>query len=464
MAIREVPASEMEMHRLRADAPNLATGYYPRQAAAIAYAQCNGCVPVWSRDVPGAVPERTVKQYWVASYRCFYDRFVRMPAEHRCQYEILERDMPVHIYMDFDWLVDMNPRVTLDGTLRPFVRDLVAYLRDEALPEMLDASSLWDDLAEGVDEPVRVVWLDSSRGNRGSYHATVKLFDGALMFADNVQVGALMRRFDRYMLRRDPTLYRLNTKNGATDAFIADMAIYTKNRAFRVPYSSKLGQNRPLALIDVPAPPGGSVPVDYARFVDALVGYVDVERLETLLSVTEHDGTPAVSTSKTFRRSEKATSRVVCRQASRRMVSAQHRTRSVTEERASTVADDDEYSKQIMDLAVETIRAIDGDEAVRMGTDTRYYVDGAVVWVLTRWHYCHKRGGTHNNNHVYYMFRLDEGNWNQNCYCRCPPPNGCRDKKFTIHPIPDDYLQRFRRLVQQQHDSFYISLASLIGI
>ena len=179
----------------------------------------------------------------------------KLPAERRTFYEILRG--PVHFYMDVEVYFDQNREVVssledYDRLEKVFVRKLLAFICQ------------WFSLPEDY---VRCVTLDSSNAEKVSRHYVVRI-RGA-MFADNYQVGALLRQFEHHT-GGDPSdpdnpWYfwepQRKTRVGqpldpcVDKTFWVDMSTYTKRRFLRHLGSSKKGKKRPLRVY--PTPKGG---------------------------------------------------------------------------------------------------------------------------------------------------------------------------------------------------------------
>ena len=220
----------------------------PGQAAAAA---------AGSSSSAAAAPERPThyRRFVAASYPAFLRRYLSPIAAStggRHVYEVLRESRPCHAYFDVEFAKHANPNADGDA----LVDALVAALRAE----------LAAVVGQGAARAALVLESDSSTATKFSRHLLIRL-PGKLAFRDNAAVGRLLGE----ALSRDGAAarlgvakaesggagggklsspFKLNDQRVAPAAsrpqaftWVADTAVYTKNRHFRVLLSSKGGKN-----------------------------------------------------------------------------------------------------------------------------------------------------------------------------------------------------------------------------
>lgn len=194
------------------------------------------------------------RRFVAASYPALLRRYLSPTAAStggRHVYEVLRESRPCHAYFDVEFAKSANPGVDGDGV----VDMLVAALRAE----------LAALIGEGAARAALVLESDSSTATKFSRHLLIRL-PGNLAFRDNAAVGKLLGE----ALSRDGAAARLRVAKAesggggalssppfnpnsrvapvaarpqAAFTWVADTAVYTKNRHFRVLWSSKGGKN-----------------------------------------------------------------------------------------------------------------------------------------------------------------------------------------------------------------------------
>lgn len=237
------------------------------------------------------------KSYLVASYERFYDTYQSTPPKMRFFYEILQADMPCHLYVDAEYLVAHNPLAD-------------AAWMDASFRELVVSRLVAEGIASAPDQ-VRILVLDASTPDKFSKHYLFKV--QGKCFANNFHCGAFMRRLCNYALEtqgspeKEPDLIeKLNgrcmwiyaphkTPEGPETIdkrLVADLGVYTINRNFRLPWSSKRkGTFRPLL------PVGEDKELSYEKLLDFMIQRCTALECANQVQVLEPDGSPARSTS-----------------------------------------------------------------------------------------------------------------------------------------------------------------------
>ncbi|KAK9787246.1 hypothetical protein WJX73_007781 [Symbiochloris irregularis] len=163
----------------------------------------------------------------VTTHAEFWRRYQTVVPLHRHFYEVICEGAPCHLYFDLEYQKEHNQGT--DG------QALVDHLLE------MTSTQLQEQFGLALDRE-RLVELDSSTPSKFSRHLIVPVPGAA--FANNAHVGA----FVACLLGRDqqsesgPRLTLSKDGQGETACFV-DVSVYSRNRAFRLYLSSKLGKD-----------------------------------------------------------------------------------------------------------------------------------------------------------------------------------------------------------------------------
>lgn len=207
-----------------------------------------GCFHVWARDVH---PKTGAKEYLVAGLEDFLHYYETLDEDQRCFYDMARTDRPLSLYMDLEYeLFDNgcndhhNPQEMLQ-----IIKDLIGG--DPESFRVYDASSIppADEEASLDLESMSISSDDDEEEEKKESRGKVSfhVHNHRLWFPD----AAAMETYVRDLMERDPRLQvwrQKKKKEGSYEMqkkFFADMTVYSANRCFRLPFSSKMGQQRP---------------------------------------------------------------------------------------------------------------------------------------------------------------------------------------------------------------------------
>jgi len=254
--------------------------------AAIQYSNSFAFLPIWSADREDDLNPAS-KYFLVASYDYFISMYKELTPVKRNWYEIIRSVVPCHLHIDAEVIYEHNP--TFDSK----ASEVAVFVEIFALLKELDVIGLEED------DLVHVETLDSSNAKKYSKHFIIKVQDK--MFMNNFHAGAFMRTLiNRISKRVDHTkpdgLFFIQDvyKGGKVVVkFLADMAIYTLNRNFRIYGSSKRTSGyRPL-LLEGEKDDGVFKP---AFLLNTLIQYIDpLKQPKNIICMLEPDGSVPVS-------------------------------------------------------------------------------------------------------------------------------------------------------------------------
>lgn len=203
-------------------------------------------------------------RYVVCTEKKFWNQYMKnVPSSSRNYYEVIEEDVPCHLYIDLDVNLKQYPGIDVYD-----VKDMVRRHVDFGLRAM--------DL-----EITDVIIADSSNETKGSIHMIYKLKN--YIWKNNANVGAFMRRcYERRVkqIDEDRVLWQF-----------VDMCVYSRNRLFRMLGCSKSNENRVKSI--------EGIPFDFKSWKNCKVQPMNSDDLEKI-ECSEPDGSPACYKSRTI--------------------------------------------------------------------------------------------------------------------------------------------------------------------
>lgn len=177
------------------------------------------------------------RSFVAASLPSLWGQFRTVPPHSRHWYEVIRDGRPCHMYLDLEYVPAFNP--TLDG------HDLVKQLIDALLEGLANRFPQYCGHLRR-----ECVWeLDSSTPEKFSRHLIVRIPGAA--WVNNVAVGHFLK--DLIELNGD-AFYVVTPPSGGSTApgkgCFVDLAVYTRNRHFRLAYCCKGGKAAVLRPIE----------------------------------------------------------------------------------------------------------------------------------------------------------------------------------------------------------------------
>ncbi|XP_062188595.1 uncharacterized protein LOC133891905 [Phragmites australis] len=202
---------------------------FPRQEEAIRFSKAHVHTNVFSYQDHFT---RT-RRFLVSTYEEFWRRYNDMDPKIRHHYEVIQEGSPCHIYFDLEFSTRLNMNRDADEMVDILVAIIFNALRDKYS-------------IEGHEECITE--LDSSTDEKFSRHLIIRMPKTA--FKDNSHVGAFISEVCSQIAAQraaNPNLDKLYiTKNssctGPVEQLFMDTAVYSRNRCFRLAFSSKSGK------------------------------------------------------------------------------------------------------------------------------------------------------------------------------------------------------------------------------
>lgn len=436
-------------------------------------------LPLFAYDIN----EEATKKYMTASYDEFYAYYGATDPLFRNHYEIVRHDYPTHLYVDIELALCDNPQLRDAGRLvvTSFERDMRDFLA-EIFPQYV------------VDRQRDITYatLESSTPEKFSRHYVVKIRDAA--FRNNYHVGAVMRRFIRYVLLKygvptdtdrfvNPYLAipsaKLKTANTYARNFmhglhcVIDAGVWTRNRIFRIYAAHKYGQNERTRKFWFPEEAAArcaneskearrALPLR-AIFNATLVQFFETPPLHELTS-TEYDGSPADSTSDcwnfildllvndTNRHLLKSVAPSASRQRSGEAVRVSSRTNTGTPLYTQLVSRLCEHvSRQFESCRARPMEFMEESDSLTIS------LDSTICEMLQRG----EGRDRHNHNHVYAVVWFESGQWYQKCTSKSHAC--CTGTHSSIRQLPVELREACVEALEERHGGdARIELAGLI--
>ncbi|ETV98458.1 hypothetical protein, variant [Aphanomyces invadans] len=159
---------------------------------------------------------RGSRKFLVSDIDVFFDKYMQTPPTQRHVYEIIQADMPCHLYFDLEFKPAFNPHVNGDVLVRQ-LKHLVAL-------------QFYRKFGIHVSADKNMVDLVSTAPDKFSRHLVVIAPDGAL-FVNNLEAGQFVKELmDTFALHADDSgdlSFNVMDQHNQPQSFI-DMGVYTR--------------------------------------------------------------------------------------------------------------------------------------------------------------------------------------------------------------------------------------------
>jgi hypothetical protein len=234
---------------------------YPKQELALKKADTlpPGFFYVFARDIQKGTGS---KEYIVAGLQDFYDHYSKLKPAFRTHYDMVRDGWPVTFYMDLEFESFLeNRHCDRRKMLEAMIRHVAMQWAEERGVEMdaimpgfvvTDSSNM----PELEGEYPQAMDLEQDKGKEEEEEELTKVsfhvHNQFMWFAGGV--SALGEFMQRVVDLGNTMLCVWRKKNGKmVKECFADMAVYTRNRCFRLMLSTKIGSSRPFVPFDVTA-------------------------------------------------------------------------------------------------------------------------------------------------------------------------------------------------------------------
>ncbi|XP_074381097.1 uncharacterized protein LOC141721856 isoform X2 [Apium graveolens] len=351
------------------------------------------------------------RRFLVSSYKEFWRRYKNMNPKLRHHYEVIQEGLPCHLYFDLEF--NKKENASKNG------EEMVDLLLSAVFDAFYEKYSIQGDNDW-------VVELDSSTQEKFSRHLVIRLPRTA--FKNNTHAGAFVaeicsriqkamesdRRFENLVICKDSS-----TSDAPCQLFI-DTAVYSRNRCFRLPLSSKAGKSSVLL------PTGRFKCMDMSEeemFMASLICNMDVDCEKLLICKMDMDCIKALH-------------------FDTEMNSTSEKDYGVPRDPLSTSFTTDASRTFLMgkspfpvlDMFVESLASI-GSVSGKIQSWYWFSEYGVMVYNMSRHRYCERIGRQHKSNHVMYIVDLRRAAY----YQKCHDPD-CRGYRSPLRPVPEEIV------------------------
>ncbi|KAL7107035.1 hypothetical protein ACP275_06G028600 [Erythranthe tilingii] len=351
------------------------------------------------------------RRFLVSTYEEFWRRYKEMTAKFRHHYEVIQEGLPCHLYFDLEFNKRENAGKNEDEMV-----DLLINVIFDALLEKYSIQGTEDFIVE----------LDSSTEEKFSRHLIIRLPRTA--FKDNSHVGAFVAeicsRIQSYR-ERDENYEKLLISKGSNSAdshcqTFVDTAVYTRNRCFRLPFSSKAGKSSVLL-------PSGRFKCkemgEKEIFMASLICNMDADSEKLLICKMDLDCVKALHFE------TEATNNIQTYGGYPENFDLDAWTSD-----SSTTYLMGKSPLPALDAFVEAI-ASKGNVSGKIRSWYWFSEYGLMVHSMSRSRYCERIGREHKSNHVIYVVDLRRAVY----YQKCHDPD-CRGYRSPLRSVPDDVI------------------------
>ncbi|KAM7499710.1 hypothetical protein LguiA_024124 [Lonicera macranthoides] len=416
--LHEIRVDIAEQNKLRYLEEVWAT--FPRQEEAMKYAKEHTDVHIFSYQdhVHGT------RRFLVSTYKEFWRRYKNMNPKFRHHYEVIQEGLPCHLYFDLEF----NKRENAKKNGEEMV-DLLLSVIFDALYEKYSIQGNHDWIVE----------LDSSTTEKFSRHIIIRF--PKMAFKDNTHAGAFVaeicsriysarqsdRRYENLFIAKD------SSSDDAPCQIFVDTAVYSRNRCFRLPLSSKAGKTSVLQ------PTGRFKCKDMNEeemFMASLICNMDMDCEKLLICKMDADCVKALhfdtETNSNFPKRPDVAQEFVLNgfgsDASRTFLMGKS-------------------PFPALDVFVERVASI-GNESGKIRSWYWFSEYGLMVYSMSKNRYCERIGRQHKSNHVIYIVDLRRAVY----YQKCHDPD-CKGYRSPLRPIPANAIPEFSNYqIQEEKD------------
>lgn len=365
---------------------------FPRQDQAVQFAENHVDVSLFSYQdhVNGQ------RRFLATTYEELWRRYKSMDHKYRHHYEVIREGSPCHLYFDLEYNRTLN--VEANGV------EMVDLLLSVVSDSIHDIYGLQFETEWTIE-------LDSSTTEKFSRHLIIRVPNAA--FKDNSHVGAFVGEICARIARlreidiKFKQLYILKGDSCAEShsGLFLDCAVYTRNRCFRLPLSSKAGKNSFLLPTNRFKCKDMS---EYQIFMESLICRIDANCERLLTFDTEAAGNRGGITDIGL-----AVDRV---KHPKRAIS------SFSSRRSPFPA---------VDAFVESVASV-GNVPGHIRSWYWFSEHGVMVYNIGGNRFCEIIGRQHKSNHVMYIVDFRSASY----YQKCHDPD-CRGFRSPLRPIPE---------------------------
>lgn len=424
---------------------------------AVTFSEMNGNLPIFAlQNLKWAG-----YQYIVTTYPHFWKTYKDMSLSERRFNEILGENAAAHFHMDCECYRATNPQFQIKSQAEVDILQETHSFIISTMSVILTPEEVAD---------LKVIIMDASNEEKISKHYVVKIKNK--MFRNNLDIGVLIK-LELSKINKTSSLLFIKSKNGKPGWFI-DTAIYSRNRPFRLKYSTKPNAARP--LIDDRTENKYSSP-DHNSFMDSLVcaTYPDKQPM-TIIDLKTILGTeyrfPSNHRIKAFTHTHSGSGDIYSRFLKNRVdmykdnedyynvekdVEIVHSSKETAYHQTIQTSLSSSQKKSVLSCDMSYFKKLNHTMNIQQ-TNVLSLLSKVVNFELYSPHIneeddnvrfqvyskiCEIKGAEHSSNNVSYMFFLDKMQYRQCCLSPF-----CAGKKGVLKNIPTEYTKDLEKYTQ----------------
>ncbi|KAF6162166.1 hypothetical protein GIB67_008295 [Kingdonia uniflora] len=349
------------------------------------------------------------RRFLVSTYKEFWRRYKNMDSRFRHHYEVIQEGLPCHLYFDLEF----DKRVNVDKDGEEMVDLMISVIIDAIFDKYsIQGNQDW------------VIELDSSTEEKFSRHLIIRI--PKIAFKDNLHVGAFVAEeicSRIYSMRgSDQRLNKLfvSKDSSSQELLFVDTAVYSRNRCFRLPLSSKAGKKSMLL-------PTGRFKCknmcEEEMFMESLICKMDGDCQKLLICKMDLDCVKTLCFDSEVNANYEQCSSALDGRALRGYTSDLPTTYFIGKSPFPA-----------LDIFVEYI-ASTGNISGRIRSWYWFSEYGLMIYSMSRNRYCEHIGREHKSNHVMYVVDFRRAVYYQKCY----DPD-CKGYRSPFRSIPGDSI------------------------
>ncbi|KAF8700733.1 hypothetical protein HU200_034086 [Digitaria exilis] len=384
---------------------------FPRQEEAIRFSKAHTHTNVFSYQdhMTGT------RRFLVSTYDEFWRRYNDMDSKIRHHYEVIQEGSPCHIYFDLEFDTRLNKNRDADEMVDILVAVVFSALRDKY---SIEAQEDW------------ITELDSSTEEKFSRHLIIRI--PKIAFKDNSHVGAFVSEVCSQIAAEraaNPNLDKLyitkeSSSTGPSDHLFMDTAVYSRNRCFRLAFSSKSGKksflvhSRRFKCKEMN---------DKDVFMESLICRLDDNCDKLLICKLDLECQKTLHFDSEFS-----------------MPRIHGRNKDPISTYRSDFRHEYTYGKSpfpALDGFIESIASF-GNVSGKIRSWYWFSQYGLMIYSMSRSRYCEHIGREHKSNHVMYIVDFQRAAYYQKCY----DPD-CQGYRSPLRPVPWDAMPELSSMV-----------------
>ncbi len=411
-------------------------------------------MPIFAEDLPPRPGYVGPKRFLITSYDTLFDYYKNeLTKEQRYHYEVIDKKKPCNLYVDMEFEYEHNPS---------FDKTKAEQLELEFRVFLIHG--LLQEHAARKEEDIDIFVSDASNDKKFSRHYVVHIKNRS--FVNNFHCGAFMRRLCNRAIREHGPEHknRFFVRTAKTDlktkeeiivyGFLADLAVYTKYRMFRLLWSSKRKlpfEFRPLLPLSQTLT---TIVIDKRTFMSSLIQHVYPD--DALIEMKEPDGSDPKSTNDNHRfRTDKQLSDCLDKTLAHLELRASVASspsirydallgRNVQSVDLSARKIREEDVKDFLPHVCDCIRAEWGDTNINFKLST-YSSEYSKITLLSNSYLCRLKGAAHKSNHVSFDIFLATHTFSQFCFNQDFPCQHKYDRKEKMDLLPEEIRNRLMK-------------------